>query len=57
MVLRNSKHPAGMLKHVGVADVLVYLAKPQKIENVGGDDGCRVTLNCWEEAWFLPGSF
>lgn len=29
VVLCNSKHPAGMLKHVGVADVLVHLAKPQ----------------------------
>jgi hypothetical protein len=29
MVLSDSKHPAGMLKHIGVADVLVHLAKSQ----------------------------
>ncbi|WVZ64490.1 hypothetical protein U9M48_013997 [Paspalum notatum var. saurae] len=29
MVLSNSEQPAGMLKHIGVADVLVHLAESQ----------------------------
>ena len=84
MALSNSIHPTRMFKHIGVADVLVHLAKPQLhymfthfrsgflinricdvglqsatyiVENVGGDDGWRVALDCREEAWLLAGLF